>query len=92
MKVLLVYCNSMLENALPVGLSQISACLKEAGIHVDLFDTTFYRFGNKSDTENRIEGLQLSSLSAQFQGKVTCMRSSKRKSKSSAGLNRFFCC
>lgn len=58
MKVLLVYCNSMLENALPVGLSQISACLKEAGIQVDLFDTTFYRFGNKSDTENRIEALQ----------------------------------
>lgn len=58
MKVLLVYCNSMLENALPVGLSQISACLKESGIKVKLFDTTFYRYGLKSDTENRIEALQ----------------------------------
>lgn len=58
MKVLLVYCNSMLENALPVGLSQISACLKEAGLEVRLFDTTFYRYGPKSDTENRIEALQ----------------------------------
>ena len=58
MKVLLVYCNSMLENALPIGLSQLSACLKEAGIEVELFDTTFYRHGPKSDMENRIEALQ----------------------------------
>ena len=58
MKVLLVYCNSMLENALPVGISQLSACLKEAGITVELFDTTFYRYGEKSDMENRIEALQ----------------------------------
>ena len=58
MKVLLVYCNSMLENALPVGLSQLSACLKEAGIEVKLFDTTFYQYGPKSDMENRIEALQ----------------------------------
>ncbi|MHC9543658.1 MAG: radical SAM protein [Vulcanimicrobiota bacterium] len=58
MKVLLVYCNSMLENALPVGLSQLSACLKAAGFTVELFDTTFYRYGPKSDMENRIEALQ----------------------------------
>lgn len=58
MKVLLVYCNSMLENALPVGLSQLSACLKQAGITVELFDTTFYRYAQKSDMENRIEALQ----------------------------------
>lgn len=58
MKALLVYCNSMLENALPVGLSQLSASLKQAGIAVGLFDTTFYRYGAKSDMENRIEALQ----------------------------------
>jgi len=58
MKVLLVYCNSMLENALPIGLSQLSACLKRAGITVRLFDTTFYRYGAKSDMENRIDALQ----------------------------------
>lgn len=58
MKVLLVYCNSMLENALPVGLSGLSACLKQAGITVDLFETTFYRYGPKSGMENRIEALQ----------------------------------
>ena len=59
MKVLLVYCNAMLENALPVSLSQLSACLKEAGIEVDLFDTTFYKWGEKSATENRIDALQI---------------------------------
>lgn len=58
MKILLVYCNSMLENALPIGLSQLSACLKEAGMTVELFDTTFYRYAPKSDMENRIEALQ----------------------------------
>ncbi|MFC1823051.1 B12-binding domain-containing radical SAM protein [Thermodesulfobacteriota bacterium] len=59
MKILLVYCNSMLENALPVGITQLSSCLKEAGIRVDLFDTTFYKWGEKSATENRIEALQI---------------------------------
>lgn len=55
MKVLLVYCNSMLENAIPIGVSQLSACLKQAGITVKLFDTTFYRYGVKSSMENRFE-------------------------------------
>lgn len=59
MKVLLIYANSMLENALPIGISQLAACLKEAGITVELFDTTFYRFGKKSSMEQRIEALQI---------------------------------
>jgi len=48
----------MLENALPIGITQLSSCLKQAGITVKLFDTTFYRYGERSDTENRIEALQ----------------------------------
>jgi anaerobic magnesium-protoporphyrin IX monomethyl ester cyclase len=59
MKILLVYCNSMLENALPISISQLSACLKEAGITVDLFDTTFYKYAAKSSTERRIEALHI---------------------------------
>lgn len=59
MKILLIYANSMLENALPISLSQLSACLKEAGFDVKLFDTTFYKWGQKSDMENRIEALQI---------------------------------
>ena len=49
----------MLENALPISITQLSACLKQAGIEVDLFDTTFYKWGEKSDTEHRIESLQI---------------------------------
>ncbi len=54
----MVYCNSMLENALPISLTQLSACLKRDGIDVELFDTTFYKWAAVSDTENRIEALQ----------------------------------
>jgi hypothetical protein len=43
MKILLVYCNSMLENALPISVSQLVGVLKVSSIEVDLFDTTFYR-------------------------------------------------
>ena len=59
MKILLVYANSMLENALPISISQLSACLKASGCDVKLFDTTFYKWGQKSDMENRIEALQI---------------------------------
>ena len=58
MKVLLVYCNSMQENALPMGMSQIIACLQESGFIVELFDTTFYRWEEKSAMEVRMENLQ----------------------------------
>jgi len=58
MRILLVYCNAMLENALPIGISQISACLKQNNHRVELFDTTFYHYDEKSDTEVRIDALQ----------------------------------
>ena len=59
MKILLVYCNSMLKNALPISVSQLVGVLKVSSIEVDLFDTTFYRWAAKSDVENRIEALQI---------------------------------
>lgn len=59
MKILLVYCNSMLENALPISITQLSSCFKENGFTVGLFDTTFYKWGPKSSMENRIEALQI---------------------------------
>lgn len=59
MKILMVYCNTALENALPVSVSQIVSCLKKAGFEVDLFDTTFYRWGQQSAQENRINSLQI---------------------------------
>ncbi len=55
----MVYCNSMLENTLPVGISQVIACLKKAGHEVRLFDTTFYKWDKISYDEARINGLQV---------------------------------
>src|SRR3990172_5835124 len=58
MKILLVYCNTMQENAVPMGISQLISCLQEAGFIVDLFDTTFYRWDKKSSMEIRMDNLQ----------------------------------
>ena len=55
MKILIVYCNAMLENALPISVSQLVSVLKASSIAVDLFDTTFYRWAEKCDAENRID-------------------------------------
>jgi anaerobic magnesium-protoporphyrin IX monomethyl ester cyclase len=66
MKVLLVYCNTMLENATPISVSQLSACLKQSGVTVDLFDTTFYRYGKKSAMETRIDALQFAPCPLNF--------------------------
>src|SRR3989338_5890361 len=59
MKILMVYCNSTLENALPINISQLVPCLKNAGFGVALFDTTFYKWGLSSSQENRINSLQI---------------------------------
>ena len=58
-KVLLVYPNFQMINLLPSNISIISACLKENGFDVDLFDTTFYRMDEKSVDEKRVEILQV---------------------------------
>ena len=67
MRVLFIYCNTPLENALPVGVSQISSCLKEKGHTVKLFDTTFYRHAGKSAMENRIHSLQIQPCALNYQ-------------------------
>jgi radical SAM superfamily enzyme YgiQ (UPF0313 family) len=41
-KVLFVYPNTMMATLLPLNISLLSACLKEAGFQVELFDTTYY--------------------------------------------------
>ena len=58
-KVLLVYVNSMMDNLIPLNISYLAACLKEKGIEVKLFDTTFYRTAEKSSDEARVEMLQV---------------------------------
>ena len=58
-KVVLVYANSMMDNLIPLSVSYLIACLKEKGIQVKLFDTTFYKTAEKSSDDERAEMLQV---------------------------------
>ena len=57
--VLLVFANGFMDNLIPVGVSLLSACLKEKNHTVELFDTTFYRTRDKTGDEARAETLQV---------------------------------
>ena len=58
-KVLLINCNTMMDVLLPVGLSLISACLKEKEFQVKLFDTTFYKTARETGDDARAKTLQV---------------------------------
>src|SRR3989338_6573767 len=58
-KVLLVYPNHMMVNLLPTNIGILTACLRQNGFHVELFDTTFYKTAERSPDEIRVETLQL---------------------------------
>jgi radical SAM superfamily enzyme YgiQ (UPF0313 family) len=58
-KVLLIYPNTMMATLLPMHVSTLSACLKDRGFDVKLFDTTFYKTEEKSFEEKKVELLQL---------------------------------
>ena len=59
MRILFVYPNTMASTLVPINLSQLSACLKEKGFEVDLFDTTFYKTEEISSEQKRVELLQI---------------------------------
>ena len=59
-RVLLVNCNTPMDNLIPAGLSVISAVLKAHGFQVKLFDTTFYKpAGYLTGDEARARTLQV---------------------------------
>src|SRR3989339_734910 len=58
-KVLLLYPNLQMVNLLPSNIAVLSACLKQAGFEVKLFDTTLYRTTDKSVDDIRVEHMQL---------------------------------
>ena len=41
-KILLAYPNHMMVNLLPTNIGILTACLRQNGFDVELFDTTFY--------------------------------------------------
>ena len=55
MKVLFLYPNLNLMCVIPTAITSMSAYLKERGIEVDLFDTTFYKIMDKSADEMRVD-------------------------------------
>jgi len=59
MKILFIYPNTMMSTLVPIHLSLLSACLKERGFKVDLFDTTFYQTEDVSFEKKRVELLHL---------------------------------
>lgn len=58
-KVLLIYPNTMMATLLPLHVSTLSACLKQKGFQVRLFDTTCYKTEEKSFEQKKVELLQL---------------------------------
>ncbi len=62
-RVLLVYPNYMFVNLLPTNIGILTACLRQNGFQVDLFDTTFYKTSERSLDEMRVEYLQVRKFS-----------------------------
>ncbi|MDP6708536.1 MAG: radical SAM protein [Alphaproteobacteria bacterium] len=62
-KVLLINCNTMLDTLVTAGIGILSACLKEAGNEVQVFDTTFYRTAEVTGDEARAAALQVKETS-----------------------------
>ena len=58
-KVLLVYPNLQMMGLMPSNISILSAYIKNAGIDVRVFDTTYYRITEKSTEEIRVEHMQV---------------------------------
>ena len=58
-RVLMINCNTMLDTLVTAGMGLLSACLKQAGCDVRLFDTTFYRTADITGDEARAAALQV---------------------------------
>lgn len=62
-RVLLVYPNHMMVNLLPTNIGILTACLRQNGFDVHLFDTTYYRTAERAPDDIRVENLQLRKFS-----------------------------
>jgi len=58
-RVLLINCNTMLDTLVTAGIGILSACIKDAGHDVKLFDTTFYRTADVTVDQARAAALQV---------------------------------
>lgn len=67
-RVLLVYPNLQLITLLPNNVAVLAAFLKDAGIEVRVFNTTFYRTAEKSIEELRVEYMQIRPFNLEDKG------------------------
>jgi len=67
-KVLFIYPNTMMATLLPLNVSMLSACLKEAGFEVELFDTTYYKTEEISFEQKKVELLQVKPFNLEESG------------------------
>lgn len=67
-KVLFIYPNTEMATLVPINLSILSPCLKKAGFQVELFDTTYYHWEEKSFEQKKVELLQLRPFSYEEKG------------------------
>src|SRR3989344_9407412 len=62
-RVLLIHANSSMDTLIPPNLATLSAYLKQAGIAVKLFDTTFYNTRGFTGDDARVRTLQVKETS-----------------------------
>jgi anaerobic magnesium-protoporphyrin IX monomethyl ester cyclase len=67
-KVLFIYPNTEMATLVPINLSLLSPCLKEAGFEVELFDTTYYRWEETNFEQKKVDLLQLRPFSYEEKG------------------------
>ncbi len=72
MKVLMVYCNTPQDNTVPIGITQVIACLRAKGHTVNLFDTTFYHQGFKCSAEKRTQMLHFKPFEVKYISSDMC--------------------
>ncbi|MCC7413253.1 MAG: B12-binding domain-containing radical SAM protein [Gammaproteobacteria bacterium] len=58
-RVLLINCNTMLDTLITAGIGILSAALRQEGVDVRLFDTTFYRTAERTGDQARASALQV---------------------------------
>ena len=67
-KVLFIYPNTEMATLVPINLSLLTPCLKEAGFEVELFDTTYYKWEDINFEQKKVELLQLKPFSYKEKG------------------------
>jgi len=67
-RVLLIYPNTMMATLIPMHVSILSACLKRAGVEVELFDTTYYRTEEINFEQRKVDLLQIKRFNLEKSG------------------------